>query len=95
VAVFFWLLRAAFGRSDEPIRFDNPEQPEKETTMSYRSFVKALETYQCNNQKFMPHITDEQIANVFKPEDQLSKEDLRLQNDLFGLPPEAILNRGQ
>tara|TARA_B100000085_G_scaffold285431_1_gene321408 strand:+ start:4114 stop:4305 length:192 start_codon:yes stop_codon:yes gene_type:complete len=63
--------------------------------MSYRSFVKALETYQCNNQKFMPHITDEQIANVFKPEDQLSKEDLRLQNDLFGLPPEAILNRGQ
>lgn len=43
----------------------------------------------------MPQITDEQIANVFKPEDQLSKEDLRLQNDLFGLPPEAILNRGQ
>ncbi len=63
--------------------------------MSYRSFKKALENYECKNQKFMPHITDEQIANVFKPDNQLSKEDLRLQNDLFGLPPEAILNRGQ
>jgi hypothetical protein len=85
--------------ASEPFRranwFDNPEQPAKETIMSYRSFIKALGSYQCNNQKFMPQITDEQIANVFKPEDQLSKEDLRLQNDLFGLPPEAILNRGQ
>lgn len=63
--------------------------------MSYRSFKKALADYECRKQQFMPQITDEQIANVFKPEDQLSKEDLRLQNDLFGLPPEAILNRGQ
>ena len=34
--------------------------------MSYRSFIKALETYQCNNQKFMPQITDEGVGKVSK-----------------------------
>jgi len=69
--------------------------------MSINQFTLALTDYEAqnNNWSFVTPYTDEQLENVFKPDDELTAEDLRIQAELFSVPAElvrsAFLTRGQ
>jgi len=67
----------------------------------FKTFEEAFNNFQPQNNgwNYVKPYTDEQIENVFKPDDELTAEDLRVQADLFSVPPEllrsAFLTRGQ
>lgn len=69
--------------------------------MSINKFTVALKGYEAQNLNwsFVTPYTDEQLENVFKPDDELTAEDLRIQADLFSVPAELVrstfLTRGQ